>query len=165
MPSIKNINLVKELSEKIKSAKSIVMIDYRGVKGVEDNDLRKKINSEKGLEYVVAKNRLFRIAMDECGIKLDDPIKGPTSFIFGYNDTMDAPNAYKNFSSYSKDMFKVKLGILDNKIVDSKVVVRLSTLPSREIMISMVISQMKKPIQKLQLMIKSILDQKSRETA
>ena len=60
--------LVAELVEKIKKAQSVVFVDYQGIKVNEETSLRKQMR-ENGAEYIVAKNRLFKIALKESGVE------------------------------------------------------------------------------------------------
>ena len=62
--------LVAELVEKIKKAQSVVFVDYQGIKVNEETSLRKQMR-ENGAEYLVAKNRLFKIALKESGVEDD----------------------------------------------------------------------------------------------
>ena len=79
--------LVAELVEKIKKAQSVVFVDYQGIKVNEETSLRKQMR-ENGAEYLVAKNRLFKIALKESGVEdnFDEILEGTTAFAFGYND-------------------------------------------------------------------------------
>ncbi|MDY2980935.1 MAG: 50S ribosomal protein L10, partial [Fusobacterium sp.] len=58
------VEAVAVLVEKIKRAQSIVLVDYEGIKVKEETQLRKALR-EAGGEYLVAKNRLFKIALKE----------------------------------------------------------------------------------------------------
>ena len=62
------IEQVAELAEKIRKAQSVVLVDYQGITVNEETELRKKVR-EAGAEYLVAKNRLFKIALKEAGVE------------------------------------------------------------------------------------------------
>ena len=64
MPNQKNINSVKELSDKLAKAKSIYFTDYLGLNVSDVTELRKKFFDSK-VEYLVVKNTLLKIASDE----------------------------------------------------------------------------------------------------
>ena len=68
------IELVKELSEKIKGAKSTVFLDFKGLKVKEATVLKKNLRVA-GAEYVVVRKTLLDIALANAGIKNAD-IKG-----------------------------------------------------------------------------------------
>ncbi len=54
--------VVAELAQKIKDAKTIVLVDYQGINAKDDTEVKKQLR-ESGSEYLVAKNRLFKIAL------------------------------------------------------------------------------------------------------
>ena len=81
------IDHVAELVEKIKKAQSVVLVDYQGISVNDETALRRKMR-EAGAEYLVTKNRLFKIALKEAGVEdsFEDILEGTTAFAFGYND-------------------------------------------------------------------------------
>ena len=85
MASQAKIEQVAELAEKIRKAQSVVLVDYQGITVNEETELRKKVR-EAGAEYLVAKNRLFKIALKEAGVEdsFDDLLEGTTAFAFEY---------------------------------------------------------------------------------
>ena len=100
------IEQVAELAEKIRKAQSVVLVDYQGITVNEETELRKKVR-EAGAEYLVAKNRLFKIALKEAGVEdsFDDLLEGTTAFAFGYADPV-APA--KLVFDLAKDKAKAK---------------------------------------------------------
>ena len=161
--------LVAELVEKISKAQSIVLVDYQGIKVNEETALRKQMR-DNGAEYLVAKNRLFKIALAEAGIedKFDDLLEGTTAFAFGYNDPVtpakvayevEAEQARINAKA-KKTVFTIKGGLLTGKRVDASEVVALAKLPSREQLLSMVLNGMLGPVRKLAYATVAIADKK-----
>jgi len=55
---------------------------------------------ENGAEYLVAKNRLFKIALKESGVEdnFDEILEGTTAFAFGYNDPVAPAKAVFDLS-------------------------------------------------------------------
>ncbi len=161
--------LVAELVEKISKAQSIVLVDYQGLKVNEETALRKQMR-ENGAEYLVAKNRLFRIALAEAGIedKFDDLLEGTTAFAFGYDDAVTpAKVAYevetaqaKVNAKAKKKIFTIKGGLLTGKRVGANEVIELAKLPSREQLLSMVLNGMLGPVRKLAYATVAIADKK-----
>ena len=122
--------LVAELVEKIKKAQSVVFVDYQGIKVNEETSLRKQMR-ENGAEYLVAKNRLFKIALKESGVEdnFDEILEGTTAFAFGYNDPVAPAKAVfdlaKTKAKAKLDVFKIKGGYLTGKKVSVKEVEEL----------------------------------------
>ena len=70
MANIKIIELkaqrVAEVAEKIKSAQSVVIFDYRGLTVEEDTNLRNEMR-KAGVEYLVIKNSIVERAAQAAG--------------------------------------------------------------------------------------------------
>ena len=145
--------LVAELVEKIKKAQSVVFVDYQGIKVNEETSLRKQMR-ENGAEYLVAKNRLFKIALKESGVEdnFDEILEGTTAFaVFDLS---------KAKAKAKLDVFKIKGGYLTGKKVSVKEVEELAKLPSREQLLSMLLNSMLGPIRKLAYATVAIADKK-----
>ena len=153
--------LVAELVEKIKKAQSVVFVDYQGIKVNEETSLRKQMR-ENGAEYLVAKNRLFKIALKESGVEdnFDEILEGTTAFAFGYNDPVAPAKAVFDLAKAKLDVFKIKGGYLTGKKVSVKEVEELAKLPSREQLLSMLLNSMLGPIRKLAYATVAIADKK-----
>lgn len=160
---------VAELVERISRAQSIVLVDYQGLRVNEETELRKKMR-ENGAEYLVAKNRLFKIALAEAGIedKFDDLLEGTTAFAFGYADPVTAAKVVfdietaqaKANAKAKKTIFTIKGGLLTGKRVETNEVIALAKLPSREQLLSMVLNGMLGPVRKLAYATVAIADKK-----
>ena len=67
--------IVQEISESIKDAASVVVVDYRGLTVAEDTELRKQLR-EAGVSYKVYKNTLVSRAVD--GTEFEKYLKDQT---------------------------------------------------------------------------------------
>ncbi|MGL5055095.1 MAG: 50S ribosomal protein L10 [Fusobacteriaceae bacterium] len=162
--------LVAELVEKISKAQSIVLVDYQGLSVNAETALRKTLR-ENGSEYLVAKNRLFKIALREAGVtdSFDELLEGTTSFAFGYADPVAPAKAIYELAN-SKEMkkaaiFKIKGGVLTGKRVETAGIEALAKLPSRDQLLSMVLNSMLGPIRKLAYATVAISDKKESQEA
>ena len=72
--------IVQEISETIKDAQSLVVVDYRGLTVAEDTQLRKNLR-EAGVTYKVYKNTLVSRAVEGTQFEsLRDVLEGPNAF-------------------------------------------------------------------------------------
>lgn len=157
------VQAVAELAERIRRAQSIVLVDYQGINVKDETKLRKSLR-ESGGEYIVAKNRLFKIALKEAGVEdsFDDILEGTTAFAFGYDDVV-APAKVMNEVSKANakaKIFNIKGGYLTGKRVSEAEVVALASLPSREQLLSMVLNGMLGPVRKLAYGLVAVADKK-----
>lgn len=155
--------LVAELVEKISKAQSIVLVDYQGLTVNEETALRKSLR-ENGAEYLVAKNRLFKIALQEAGVtdSFEDLLEGNTAFAFGYADPVSPAKTIFDLAKAKtkQNIFKIKGGVLTGKRVEAAGIEDLAKLPSRDQLLSMVLNSMLGPIRKLAYATVAISDKK-----
>ena len=144
-----NLELKKQLVEDIKSefgnAKSIIFVDYRGITVSEDTALRKEFR-ENGVTYKVLKNRLLTRALDALGITGYDAkmFEGTTAVAYSTDEVAPA----RIFCKHSKDLNKmaVKFGIVDGQIKTKEQVEELAKLPSKDVLIAMLLGMLNAPI-------------------
>ena len=144
-----NLELKKQLVEDIKTelgnAKSIIFVDYRGITVSEDTALRKEFR-ENGVTYKVLKNRLLTRALDALGITGYDAkmFEGTTAVAYSTDEVAPA----KVFCKHAKDINKmaVKFGIVDGQIKTKEQVEELAKLPSKDVLIAMLLGTLNAPI-------------------
>ncbi len=128
---------INEISEKASNASSVVFFEYQGLKAMETNDIR-RILRESGSELKVYKNTLVRRALDSLKIDLAAELEGPKAVAFG----TDAVAPIKALSDFAKKhpALVLKVGIVDGEIADEAKLKELSTIPSREGLLTMLAS-------------------------
>jgi len=154
MPSVKNINSVKELSVKLDKAKAIYFTDYLGLDVVSVTKLRKNF-VEKDVEFTVAKNTLIKLAAKEVGISgIDEFLEGPTAIAFSYDDPTGPARVIKEFL---KDFDKpsVKGMIFDGEIFTSDQFDKIANLSSKEQLLSKLVGMFNSPMSKLSSVLNS----------
>lgn len=149
MPSEKVLKekqqIVKELTDKIKSSKTMVFADYRGLTVEQDTELRNALR-KAGVDYKVVKNTLTRFAAKENGLEGLDPfLNGPTAM--AAHDT-DPVAPAKILAEYAKkyEKLELKVGVVEGKIIDVDGIKSLAELPSREVLIAQVLRGFNAPI-------------------
>ena len=162
MAAQSKLDAVKQLTEKLKDAKAMVLVDYRGINVNEDTELRRKAR-ETGIDYFVAKNRLVKIALQEVGVEanFDDLLEGTTSFALGYEDGIAPSKLVYDFGKTLKDKFVIKGGMLDGARVDAATIESLAKLPSREEMLGQVAYGLMSPIRMLAVALSNLSEQKN----
>ena len=121
--------IVQEISETIKDAQSLVVVDYRGLTVAEDTQLRKNLR-EAGVTYKVYKNTLLRLAFNDLNVSMDDYLEGPTAIVFSSDDIA----AVKILSDVAKknEALELKAGIIEGNIQDKAKLEEFARIPSRE---------------------------------
>lgn len=149
MPSEKTLakkrEIVDSLSEKLKSSCAGVLVEYKGINVEDDTKLRKSLR-ESGVEYLVTKNTLIKRAVENVGLEDIAPVlKGTTALAISKDDYVAASKILCDFAK-EHDFFKIKSGYIDGKVIEKEEVLRLSKLPSREVLVSQVLRGLNGPI-------------------
>lgn len=168
MPSNKILEAKKvkvaALAEKMKKAKIIVLVDYRGINVEDDTKVRKALRGIDA-EYLVTKNSIISFAAKEAGIEgFDSMLEGPSAIVLGYDDYVGAP---KEVYTYGKDKeyYNIKGGAMDGKAVSVEEINKLAKLPSREVLLSMLASALIGNIRNLAVVLDQTKTKKEEENA
>ena len=136
---------VAEIHEKFTKAQSIVIIENRGLTVTQVTDLRNKLRAAN-VEFKVAKNTLVKKAADSIGVTgLDPYLQGPTAWAFSNADPVSAAKVLLAFAK-TTDKLVIKGGVMEKKAFNIDGVKALADLPSREVLLSMVLGAMQSPI-------------------
>ena len=157
--------IVQEISENIKDAQSVVVVDYRGLTVAEDTALRKQLR-EAGVTYFVEKNTMLRIALKEAGLDdLCSVLEGTTAIAVCDHDQTAPARILGKFAEAHDDKFTLKAGYVDGVIYDAKGVEALSKIPSKETLLAQLVGSLQGPMQKLAATLKALADKKAEEEA
>lgn len=147
MATQKKIDTVKTLREKLSRAKALVLVDYRGMTMKHLDELRKGLRLIEA-EFTITKNTLLKKALGEEK-KLNDTItnvlNNPTAGMFIYGDEI-APLKELAKIIKSFQIPQIKLGIIEGNTLTSDDVIRLSSLPTKDILYAQVVGNIKAPL-------------------
>ena len=147
MPNIEEKSLVvSEIKEKFQQSTGVVLADYRGLTVAQVTQLRNQLR-QAGVEYRVLKNTLVRRAAQEVGVEgLETYLEGPTALAFS-KDPVAPAKILLDFARVNKlKSFKIKAGVLEGKVIGPDGVKNLADLPSREVLLAMVLRGMQAPL-------------------
>ncbi len=144
------IDAVKEIKARIKDAKAIVLVDYKGINIDEVNELRHRMRTE-AVDYFVQKNTLIKIALNELGVnELDSYLKDSTAVAVSMNDEVAPAKVVAQFKKDvmgDKEFPSFKVGYINGVVFDQKQLHQLSKMPSREELLGQVLRCFNGPIQ------------------
>lgn len=136
---------VEAIKENLQNAQVSVLTDYRGLTVAEINELRKKFR-EADVDFKVVKNTLTWRAAQEIGLQdLEGYLEGPTAIAFGMSDPVSPAKIIAEFAKSHKNL-EVKGGILEGNVIPVEKVKVLASLPSKEELLSKLVSAMQAPI-------------------
>lgn len=136
---------IAELKELLASSKCTVLVDFCGLTVAQDTELRRKMR-EAGVHYNVVKNTLLRIAAQEAGIEgLEPVLEHNTAIAVSPEDPVAVAKVVCDFAK-ANDKLKIKVGILDGKVISAEEVKAVAALPPKEVLIAKVLGSMQAPI-------------------
>ena len=156
--------VVDEISTHLKDAKSVVLVDYRGLTVEQDTQLRKQLR-EAGVSYKVYKNTMMRFAFKGTDYEPLDPyLNGPSGCAIVGGDYPIAPARIMCDFAKKADKLEIKGGVVEGKLYDADGIKSLSTIPSREVLLSKLLGSLQAPVTNFARVIKQIAE-KSGEAA
>ncbi len=159
----KEINLT-ELRSLISTSKTIVVWEYLGLNANEQSDLRIKLKDANGLNKVF-KNRLAKIAFKEANKEeINEVLTGSSSFLFiGDDESTALKELHKIIIKH--DNLNFKGGYVDGKFYDGAKILELAGLPSKNDLVSMLLSVLQGTIRNLAYSLSQVAANKQEEPA
>lgn len=149
--------IVEEIRERLEKSKSTIITEYKGLSVAEINELRKQLR-EAGVDYAVLKNTLTRRAADQANLSvLNEHLVGPTAIAFSNEDVIAPAKVLHNFSKEHGDL-KIKGGVIEGDVVSLEEIKALADLPSREGLISMLLSVLQAPLRNFALAVQAVAE-------
>ena len=147
MPSSKNIEEVKELSDLLSKAKAVYFTKYHGLNVVQITELRRKF-FKADIEYRVAKNNLIKLAAKNNKISgIESLLKGSTALAISYDEPVAPAKVIKEFIKES-ELPEVKGILFEGELLPGKEFKRLADLPNKEQLLSKLVAMLNSPMQK-----------------
>ena len=152
---------VAELHEKFSRAKLAVMTECSGLSVNEITELRKQLRGAKA-EFKVVKNTLAARAVDGTTLIEAKPyFKGPMALMIGYDDPVLPTKILRDFIKGEKreEKIRIAVGVLDGKLVQAAQVAAVASLPSKPVLLAMLLSTMQGPVRGLVYTLNGVLGQ------
>ncbi len=147
--------VVSEIEDLAKAAKSIVLVDYRGLTVAQATELRDTVRAAGG-SYKVYKNRLMKIAFENQGIEFPaNDFEGTTAVIFHGNDEV-APAKIALDGGKKYGNLKLKSGFVAGKYYNTAEITTLANIPSREILLAQLLGMLTNPMRSLAVAVSEI---------
>lgn len=151
--------VVQDIAAKLRDSKSTVLVDYRGLNVLQVTELRKQLR-DAGIDFKVYKNTLARRATQETELtELDQYLVGPTAIAFSADDVIAPAKILSEFAKKNKDL-EIKAGVIEGKLASFEEITAIAELPSREGLLSMLLSVLQAPIRNFALATKAVAEQK-----
>lgn len=137
--------VVQEISENIKDAQAVVVVDYRGLTVAEDTQLRKTLR-EAGITYKVYKNTMMNFAFKGTDFEsLAPALEGPSAVAICNTDATAPARILAKFAKTAPAL-EIKAGVVDGTFYDAEAMKVIASIPSREELLSKFLGSIQSPI-------------------
>lgn len=137
--------IVTEISEAVKEAQSVVLVDYRGLTVEQDTALRKELR-EAGVGYKVYKNTMMNFAFKGTDFEALAPfLEGPSAMAFSTTDATAPARILAKFAKNAKAL-EIKAGVVEGIMYDANGMQTIAQIPSREELLSKLLGSIQSPI-------------------
>jgi large subunit ribosomal protein L10 len=145
MPNLKNQTELKNLTEKFKAMKGMIMTQYQGLSVAQISDLRNQLR-KCGCEYLVVKNTLSKLALKEIGMEdANQYFEGPTAIVVEADDPVSPAKIVSEFAKKA-DKLVIKAGLLDGKVIAVDKINALASLPTKEVLVAKMLGSLNAPV-------------------
>lgn len=141
--------MVKEIADRFKTYPNFFITSFGNVGVGEVEELRKSL--EKNIStYMVTKNTMLKQAMKKSGISakiedFDTSISGTCGVLFTKGDPVAMSRLLVHYTK-SHAKVAIRIGFMNGETVSLDTIKYMSTLPSREVLLSMTVAGMKSPV-------------------
>ncbi len=150
-------NHVAEIKDLLSKNNIVIVWDYLGLTAEEVSGIRTTIRNEQAVNKVY-KNRIAKIAFKESGKEeILDHLEGPSSFLFMENDESQALKELNKFIK-ENDNLSFKAGYIDGEFYDAEAVAEIAGLPSKDDLLSMLLSALQGTMRNLAYAISQIAE-------
>ncbi len=151
MPNPQKIEMVNELTQKIKDSSGIYLTKYTGMNVAQSTNLREQFRKNE-VSYFVSKNTLTKLAAKNAGFadKLDDLLTGQIGIAYALNDPTAPARVIRNFEKENKDSSLEVVGLIfEGKLFNADKFKEISNLPSRDELLAKFVSCLNQPMSDL----------------
>lgn len=147
------------ITEQLKNSVSTIIVDYRGLTVAQVTELRKQLR-EAGIEYKVYKNTLVRRAAEAAGIEgLEETLTGPNAIAFSNEEVVEPAKILADFAK-ENEALEIKAGVIEGQVVSAEEVNTIGSLPSKDGLVSMLLSVLQAPVRNFAYAVKAVGEQK-----
>ena len=154
--------IVEEIANGIKDAKSVVLVDYRGLTVEQDTNLRKALR-EGNVTYKVYKNTMMNFAFKGTDFEgLAPYLEGPSAMAYSTEDATAPARILCEFAKKA-DKLEVKGGVVEGTIYDADGIKQISAIPSKEVLLGRLLGSMQSPIANLARVLNQVAEKQGAE--
>ncbi len=155
----KKQEILKKVTDAIKSAKSVVFVNFHGL-GVADSTMVRRELREKGVNYMVAKKTLTKKALE--GEKFDGEmpeLEGELGLAYG-EDLLSPAREVFEFQKKFDQKLSILGGIFEGIYKNKEEMLSIASIPSQKVLYSQFLNIINSPIAGLVVALNAIANNK-----
>ena len=156
----KKEEVVGKLKGALKDAKSLVFVNFKGLTVGNTTEMRRTLKGE-GVSYTVAKKTLTKRALDEAGLKGEQPeLEGELALAWS-EDLIAPARGIHAFSKKFPGTLKILGGIFEGEYKDRQAMEAMALIPSKHELRGMFVNIINSPIQRFAIALNEIAKSRS----
>jgi large subunit ribosomal protein L10 len=130
----KKEKVVEDLGARLRQLNTMFLAEYSGMNMAQMTRLRRELRNVD-VEFSVVKNTLLKIASEGTkAAALKDKYVGPNAIVCVYKDPSVAARILAGFVKEMPQL-KLKAGFLGDRVITADDILKLATLPSKEVLV------------------------------
>ena len=154
----KKEEMIKELEGAITDSKSLVFVNFHGLKVSDETSLRRDLRAQ-GVNYKVSRKTLLARALSGKAEGIVPELSGEVAVAYS-KDATASPREIYNFKKTHKGFLDILGGIFEGKFVSGAFMTEIATIPSKEVLLSKLAFLFKSPMQRFALAVSEVAKKK-----
>jgi len=146
--------MIKGLESAINDSKSLVFVNFHGLKVSEETSLRRDLRAQ-GVGYKVSRKTLLARALKGKAEGVVPELTGEVAIAYSADSTASPREVY-NFQKTHKGLLNILGGIFEGKFVDAAYMIEIATVPTKEVLLSKLAFLFKSPMQRFALALNEV---------
>ena len=157
--------VIADFKDKMNGAKSVFIVDYKGLTVSQLQDFRKQLRSAGGT-FKITKARLIKIAAQDY-VDAEDfskGLRGQIGLVFTDGEISPVAGKIVNFAK-DNESFKVISGMHESKVLTRDEIVFFASMPTKDVLFARLAGALISPMAKLAWVLKEMSDAKESKSA
>ena len=156
----KKKEVLDNLKKIVKDSSSVVFVNFHGTNVSESSEMRRSLRKE-GVEYVVAKKSLAKLALADAKIEGTEPaLEGEIAFAYGKDIIAPAREIYQ-FQKKFDGRLNIIGGIFEGGFKDKEGMMAIATIPPLKTLYGQFVNILNSPIQGIVIALNALAEKKS----
>jgi len=138
--------LLQSYKDLLENSQGFFAVDGKSINNVTVTDLKKKLKAV-GSQYVVVKNTLFKIVLQDKNLPLNtSQFDGQTVIVSYTGDPTEVAKLLKKVQKDSSGLFEARFGYIEGDYVSKDEVMNLADIPSKPELLAKLLGSLNSPV-------------------